>query len=187
VSSRFLPAVVAIALAGCHLDAPPAGSAKVDPRYERYADSLHVNIGRMRESPSGVYIEQLKEGSGPAAGAGAVVDVHYTGWLANGTKFDSSREGGQPIRVTLGARQVIPGWEVGIDGMRVGEQRRIVIPSDLAYGPRGAGGVIPPNATLIFEVELVGLQPPLPAVAAPVAPARDSATAAADTAAATKR
>ena len=103
-------------------------------------------------------IEILKEGNGPAAAAGQKVSVQYTGWLINGTKFDSSVDRGQPFQFQLGADRVIKGWDEGVAGMKVGEKRKLTIPSNLGYGERGAGGAIPPNATLIFEVELLGVQ-----------------------------
>ncbi len=101
----------------------------------------------------------LKVGDGSIAGAGMTADVNYTGWLTDGTKFDSSLDRGQTFPVHIGEMppQVILGWDQGLRGMRVGGKRRLVIPPELAYGERGAGGVIPPNATLVFEVELVGL------------------------------
>jgi FKBP-type peptidyl-prolyl cis-trans isomerase len=102
-----------------------------------------------------VKIETLTDGRGdPARNADTLV-VHYTGTLADGKKFDSSRDRGDPFELTLGQRRVIAGWEEGLVGMKVGETRRLTIPPELGYGARGAGGVIPPNATLIFEVELL--------------------------------
>src|SRR5437867_811248 len=97
-------------------------------------------------------IEDLNIGDGVEAVAGKSVSVHYTGWLTNGTKFDSSVDRGQPFQFTLGARQVIQGWDQGVAGMRVGGKRKLTIPPEMGYGARGAGGVIPPNATLVFEV-----------------------------------
>ena len=94
-------------------------------------------------------------GEGPAAKSGDVVTVHYTGWLTDGTKFDSSLDRNQPFTFVLGQGQVIAGWEQGVAGMKVGGKRKLTIPPDLGYGARGAGGVIPPNATLVFEVELL--------------------------------
>lgn len=103
-------------------------------------------------------IEILKEGIGVAAQNGNSVSVHYTGTLENGTKFDSSLDRGQPFGFTLGAGQVIKGWDLGVLGMKVGEKRKLTIPPELAYGPQGVPGAIPPNATLIFEVELLGFK-----------------------------
>lgn len=103
-------------------------------------------------------IETLKDGTGDGAKDGDTLVVHYTGRLVDGTKFDSSQDRGQPFEVTLGQRRVIAGWEQGLQGMKVGEQRKLTIPPDLGYGARGAGGVIPPNATLVFDVELVEIR-----------------------------
>ena len=111
------------------------------------------------EMPSGLKYTDTKTGDGAAAAAGNKVSVHYTGWLYNngakGTKFDSSVDRGQPFQFTLGAHQVIAGWDEGVAGMKVGGKRTLIIPPELGYGARGAGGVIPPNATLIFDVELL--------------------------------
>ena len=106
---------------------------------------------------SGLQIEELKVGDGAEAAAGQQVSVHYTGWLTNGTKFDSSVDRGAPFGFTLGAGMVIAGWDQGVAGMRVGGKRKLTIPPELGYGPSGAAGVIPPNATLVFEVELLGI------------------------------
>ena len=106
-------------------------------------------------TPSGLKYEDLVEGTGDAAKMGETVSVHYTGWLTDGKKFDSSKDRGQPFPFPLGAGRVIKGWDEALSDMKKGEQRVLIIPSHLAYGERGAGGVIPPNATLIFEVELV--------------------------------
>lgn len=109
---------------------------------------------------SSVVIEEIAQGSGPEASRYSVVDVHYTGRLEDGTIFDSSRDRGAPFQFTLGAGQVIPGWEQGLDGMRSGGKRVLKIPPELAYGSRGAGNTIPPNATLTFDVELMAVKPP---------------------------
>ena len=116
------------------------------------------NGENMITTTSGLKYEDLTVGSGAEAVAGKTVSVHYTGWLENGTKFDSSLDRGEPFMFQLGAGEVIAGWDEGVAGMKVGGKRQLVIPSDLGYGARGAGGVIPPNATLIFEVELLAIQ-----------------------------
>jgi peptidylprolyl isomerase len=117
-----------------------------------------VNEADYVTTGTGLKYYDFEAGEGPAAQAGQQVDVHYTGWLEDGTMFDSSLERGQPFSLKLGAGQVIPGWDEGLVGMQVGGSRQLVIPPELAYGERGAGGVIPPNATLIFEVELVAIK-----------------------------
>ena len=111
---------------------------------------------------SGLQYVDLTVGNGDVAKAGEQVSVHYTGWLQNpdgskGRKFDSSKDRGQPFQFALGQGQVIKGWDEGVQGMKVGGVRELIIPPALGYGQQGAGGVIPPNATLIFEVELLGV------------------------------
>lgn len=107
---------------------------------------------------SGLKYYDFEEGSGESPKPGSMVTVHYTGWLEDGTMFDSSLLRAQPFAFPVGIGQVIPGWDEGVASMKVGGKRQLVIPADLAYGEKGAGGVIPPNATLIFEVELLGIQ-----------------------------
>jgi FKBP-type peptidyl-prolyl cis-trans isomerase len=106
----------------------------------------------------GLDIEDLLEGSGAEAQSGQWVTVHYTGWLTTGQKFDSSVDRGKPFEFQIGRGKVIKGWDLGVAGMKVGGRRRLKIAPDLGYGSRGAGGVIPPNATLVFEVELLEVQ-----------------------------
>lgn len=106
---------------------------------------------------SGLKYEDLASGEGAEAASGDRVDVHYTGWLENGEKFDSSLDRNQPFSFSLDKGQVIRGWDEGVQGMRVGGKRKLTIPAHLGYGQRGAGGVIPPGATLIFEVELLSV------------------------------
>ena len=113
-------------------------------------------------TPSGLQYDDIKVGDGAEAKAGQNVTVHYTGWLRNddgskGAKFDSSKDRNDPFEFALGAGMVIRGWDEGVQGMKIGGTRVLTIPADLGYGSRGAGGVIPPNATLIFEVELLGV------------------------------
>jgi peptidylprolyl isomerase len=107
---------------------------------------------------SGLQYVEIVEGTGATPQKGQTVSVHYTGTLENGTKFDSSRDRGQPFQFPLGAGRVIKGWDEGIASMKIGGQRKLIIPPDLGYGSQGAGGVIPPNATLLFDVELLGAE-----------------------------
>ena len=106
---------------------------------------------------AGLEIEDQIVGDGDEAVAGQTVEVHYTGWLTDGTKFDSSHDRNQTFSFKLGAGQVIAGWDQGVAGMKIGGARKLTIPPEMGYGERGAGGVIPPNATLVFKVELIGL------------------------------
>jgi FKBP-type peptidyl-prolyl cis-trans isomerase len=107
---------------------------------------------------NGLQIEKLVEGTGKEAKSGSVVSVHYTGWLTNGKKFDSSVDRGQPFSFTLGKGQVIKGWDQGVATMKIGDKIKLTIPPELGYGARGAGNVIPANATLVFEVELLDVK-----------------------------
>ena len=109
-------------------------------------------------TPTGLKYTDLVVGTGAQPKAGQTVIVHYTGWLTNGQKFDSSKDRNQPFSFTLGKKQVIAGWDEGLSTMKVGGKRRLTIPPELGYGTRGAGNVIPPNATLIFEVELLDVK-----------------------------
>jgi FKBP-type peptidyl-prolyl cis-trans isomerase len=127
------------------------------PETVTYAKELDVHLDQMTKRPSGLYVLDVKEGTGPAISAGQVAQVHYTGWLVNGKQFDSS-VGGSPYEFAVGQRQVIDGWDEGVAGMKVGGKRRLVIPPELGYGAPGYPGVIPPGATLVFVVELVGIR-----------------------------
>lgn len=120
--------------------------------------SASASEGKEITTSSGLqYIDQVV-GTGDTAKAGQTVSVHYTGWLTNGKKFDSSVDRGQPFSFRLGVGQVIKGWDEGVQGMKIGGKRKLTIPSNLGYGARGAGGLIPPHATLVFDVELLGVQ-----------------------------
>jgi FKBP-type peptidyl-prolyl cis-trans isomerase FkpA len=131
------------------------GSPQAD---QNFAPELNVDLDRMQQTESGIYYEDVREGDGEPVQPGQVIIAHYTGWLPDGTRFDSSHDHGQPFQVPIGQGHVIRGWDEGIPGMRPGGVRRLVIPPELAYGERGAGGVIPPNATLVFDVELLSVR-----------------------------
>ena len=137
-------AVLAVLVAACSQSQAPAGGGG--------------GGGQEVTTASGLKYTDTKVGTGAEAKAGQQVSVHYTGWLTNGTKFDSSKDRGQPFEFPLGGGRVIKGWDEGVQGMKVGGVRKLTIPADLGYGAQGAGGVIPPNATLVFEVELLDVK-----------------------------
>ena len=143
----------------------------------------HYDSTSMERRSDGLEVRDFEKGSGPAAAPGDTVRVHYTGCLKDGTRFDSSHDRGEPFQFVLGTGMVIPGWDEGLQGMKPGAKRRLVIPSDLAYGSRGAGSVIPPDATLIFDVELLSVNGRTGAPSDSTG--ADSAAMAGDTAAAT--
>jgi FKBP-type peptidyl-prolyl cis-trans isomerase len=113
--------------------------------------------GKEVVTASGLKYVDLKVGEGDEARSGKVIELHFTGWLENGTKFESSRDRGEPLKFKLGVGTVIKGWDEGLAGMRVGGKRKLLVPSALGYGKQGAGGLIPPNANLVFEVELLSV------------------------------
>jgi len=177
--SRFtkgLAVVISLALAGCHHEGAavsagadsgtsstsssasgPSSSSTSSSSSSSMSTGASVTSSAAQEvtMPSGLKYQDLKVGDGAVAENGTTVSVHYTGWLTDGTKFDSSVDRGQPFSFHLGAGQVIRGWDEGVRGMRVGGKRKLTIPPDLGYGAAGTpGGPIPPNATLIFDVEL---------------------------------
>lgn len=147
--------LLAAVAAGCPAGDRPAPRPDDPVHRATYAPELGVNLDEMTRTPSGLYYQDLAEGTGEPAEPGDHVVVHYTGWLTNGQQFDSSRDREEPFDFTLGAQQVIPGWDEGVAGMREGGRRKLVIPPELGYGDQGAGFVIPPRSTLVFDVELL--------------------------------
>jgi FKBP-type peptidyl-prolyl cis-trans isomerase len=123
-----------------------------------FSASLGVDTTAMTRTPSGLRYQDITKGQGAEATADHTVSVHYTGWLPNGEKFDSSRDRNLPFSFSLGAGQVIAGWDEGVAGMKVGGRRKLVIPADLGYGTAGAPPDIPPGATLVFDVELLDVR-----------------------------
>jgi FKBP-type peptidyl-prolyl cis-trans isomerase len=166
ILSRFpWRALAAVALIAACKDAPPARpTVSGQPEELTYAPSLDVRLDSTEKRPSGLYVHDLVVGTGAIADSMATAEVHYTGWLADGTKFDTSLERQETFRFTVGIGQVIAGWDEGVRGMRVGGKRRLVVPPKLGYGDVGAAPVIPRMATLVFDVELVGLPQALPGV-----------------------
>jgi FKBP-type peptidyl-prolyl cis-trans isomerase len=150
---RLLTGITLIGLTACggKVDRTVKAQAKFSP-------SLGVDTAAMTKTPSGLRYQDLVKGEGAEATAGKSVQVHYTGWLPNGEKFDSSRDRNEPFSFTLGAGQVIAGWDEGVAGMKEGGRRKLVIPSDLAYGTAGAPPDIPPGATLVFDIELLNVR-----------------------------
>lgn len=127
------------------------------PAGPEFAPGLGIDLSEMRQLPSGLYVKDLDPGTGLAARSGNILFVHYTGWLPTGEEFDSSRDD-EPFSFQLGRGQVIRGWEEGVTGLPIGGKRLLVVPPGLAYGARGIPGVIPPNAWLVFEVELLDIK-----------------------------
>lgn len=143
-------ALFALFLSACGGDGEPKGGAA--------GAGFEIDSAALTKTASGLQYQDVVTGTGSTAGQGQVAVVHYTGWLTDGTKFDSSRDRGQPFSFPLGGGQVIAGWDEGVAGMKVGGRRKLVIPPDLGYGPMGSPPVIPAAATLVFDVELLELQ-----------------------------
>jgi len=152
-------AAIPLALAAALL-AAGGGAVRPAPLHAQepaFAPSLQVDLAAMRRT-RGTWWRDLTEGSGALAREGSRVTIHYTGWLADGTRFESSRESGEPVTFAIGDGRVIRGWDDGLRGMRVGGVRQLVIPPRSGYGGRGRPPVIPPDAMLVFEVELVRVE-----------------------------
>jgi peptidylprolyl isomerase len=135
-----------------------ADKKKTEPEAQQASSEEEVNAIEPVTTASGLQYVDLVQGTGAQPRPGQTVIVHYTGWLTNGKKFDSSRDRGKPFPFQIGRKKVIAGWDEGVATMQVGGKRKLVIPPDLGYGPRGAGDKIPPNSTLVFEVELLDVK-----------------------------
>jgi FKBP-type peptidyl-prolyl cis-trans isomerase len=173
IAGALLIALAAVGASSCQKREEPAADAATEatptvaPTDTSQVESIaptapapsskeaEVNDPELTTTASGLKYKDLTAGTGAAAAKGKVARVHYTGWLVDGTKFDSSLDRNEPFEFPVGGGRVIKGWDEGVAGMKVGGKRRLVIPPDLGYGAAGAGGVIPPNATLVFEVELL--------------------------------
>lgn len=159
---QLVPATLAVAvffLAACG----GGSSAKAthdwsNPQTIHFADSLHIDLSAMTRTADGLYYKDITEGSGEEAEAGDVAVVHYTGYLPNGTVFDKNGASDEPYSFEMGIGRVIRGWDLGVQGMKIGGERLLVIPPDLAYGSKGADNTIPPNTTLVFDIKLMNLR-----------------------------
>lgn len=166
--SKFAAVLMVLSMVGCQQsagEAPPEetpAATATETADEAASSATGIPAvefaGEEQTMAGGLKVQDIVVGDGAVAEKGKRVSMHYTGWLTNGQKFDSSHDRGTPFGVVLGAGQVIKGWDEGIPGMRVGGKRRLTIPPDMAYGERGYPPVIPPSSTLVFDVELVGLE-----------------------------
>ena len=150
-----LACVLLLSVAACSTSPRAAGPVAIE--HETFDSTLHVDLAASTHTASGLYYRDLVVGTGPVATNGMHVAMLYTGWLDNGKQFDAAVAGQQPYQFVLGTQAVIPGWDEGLVGMRVGGTRQLIIPSNLGYGPTGSGP-IPPYATLVFNVEMVAAQ-----------------------------
>ncbi len=156
VSSFLTPAKSSSAIADGLNSAPTI--SEIAQATNTSKEKFSMDLTNAVTTDSGLKYIDITEGDGASPEKGQMVTVHYTGTLENGSKFDSSKDRNQPFTFKIGVGQVIKGWDEGVASMKVGGRRTLIIPSDLGYGPRGAGGVIPPNATLIFDVELLSVK-----------------------------
>jgi FKBP-type peptidyl-prolyl cis-trans isomerase len=150
VAAAMVVGLSACASGGAPLTARPIQSIP-------FAASLDVDLSRMTKTPSGLYYRDIVVGSGPVIHGNVDVKVHYTGWLTNGVKFDGNADDDPPLTVPLGRGRAIKGWDIGLEGMRAGGRRQLVIPPELAYGSSRAG-LIPPDATLVFDLKVVSVK-----------------------------
>jgi peptidylprolyl isomerase len=150
-------------IVACREAPPPKASVSGDPQQLTFAPSLNVKLDPAELRPSGLYVHEVKVGTGPVVDSMTTVEVHYTGWLADGTKFDGSRDRDETLPFTVGIGQVIAGWDEGVKGMQVGGKRLLVVPPKLGYGDIGNAPQIPRLATLVFEIELMKIRPASPA------------------------
>ena len=160
---RWPLVVSAVLLAACQEAPPPRAAVSGDPLQLTFAPALNVTLDSTELRPSGLYVHDIVVGTGAVADSMSTAAVHYTGWLADGSKFDSSHDRGEPYRFTVGAEQVISAWDEGVRGMKVGGKRQLIVPPKLGYGDLGMPPDIPRMATLVFELELVGVPPARPA------------------------
>lgn len=160
---RWRSVSLLLVCAACMEAPPPTPAVSGDPATLTFAPSLHVTIDSTELRPSGLYVHDLVVGTGPVADSMSTAEVHYTGWLPDGTKFQSSHDMKETFHFTVGIGQVIRGWDEGVRGMRVGGKRQLIVPAKLGYGDIGSPPLIPRMATLVFEVELMGLPKASPA------------------------
>ena len=156
IAAVFVLGMLAFEMTGyANEEAKPAAKADVAKPKKDKAPAAKPSACKVEKDVTALVKKDIKKGKGAEAKANTQVKVHYTGCLTNGTKFDSSLDRGEPFSFALGTGSVIKGWDQGVEGMKVGGKRRLFIPPDLGYGAGGAGGVIPPNSTLVFDVELL--------------------------------